>query len=116
MHLYLLVLTISDFGSWPCTIKRHFVPLFQTFKFFFLKTNKEKKKPKTNKKEKCGIFSKFGMYLERWFFAPGMFFFQNCFEIQELAVLNVNDSLGRGMAWLVSIRHMHPDELQSRIA
>lgn len=49
-------------------------------------------------------------------FKPGMFFFQNCFEIQELATLNVNDSLGREMAWLVNIRHMHPDELQSRIA
>lgn len=115
MHFYLLVLTISDFGPWTCTIKRNAVPLFQTFKFIFL--NKQTKNPKpNNKKEKSSIFSEFVMYLERWFLNLECSFFQNCFEIQELATLNVNDSLGREMAWLVSIRHMHPDELQSRIA
>lgn len=45
-----------------------------------------------------------------------MFMFENCLVVRDLAALNVNDSLGNDVTWLVEILHMRADEPQSRIA
>lgn len=42
--------------------------------------------------------------------------FEKSLVVWGLAALNVNDSLGNGMTWLVKILPMRADELQSRIA